>query len=213
MLLKNEGAPIIQNIPVSSIQAITSSIQCDFQVYRWFDSLVTLPAVKNLLISKSAAKQPYIDLKKTTFFQNFLTGILLGVFIIFFLTHNPLILVLTAPVIYYCFKIHKRARALVSQISSLLFAQDFEDSKLRQNTLYQLMEFYGNTYRVPSFIDVISRLDDICRKVLLLLLLADFIIYAFIYQFPLWINVLFIMALYYSIYALLNSTFFYRHIK
>ena len=198
---------------VSSLESLISSINTDNQVYRWFTFLVSQRAVEQHLKDIKGIDLLYGNLVKTVFMQKSL-GILLICFLITLIIFEKYLYFWLGVIFLYAFmKLHSMKKQCVVKISSHMLTHDFEQSKLSQMTLYQLAEYYSKEFKIPSFVDAIYALDDICRKSLLLIFIVHITVYMFIYQFPIWQMICSIFVIYYTIYNIINSSLVYRHLK
>lgn len=204
---------IPKNVPVSSIKALTRSIQSDYQVYRWFRFLITQQPVKQDLIKIKNAKQLYYALRTKSLLLNVALIILFGLFSLVLLKQQYPLIWLIALLVYISCWIYKTKKIIVSQISAILLLHDFEASKLSLKTLYQIGEVYGRQYNMPSLVSTIYNLDNIRRKAVIIIMLSGIIIHIFVHQFNYAHNIFFLVGLYYLLHAFINLPVIYRLLK
>ena len=194
---------------VSTLEALTSSIDHDGQVYRWFTFLVSQPEVKSKFTEKENGKGLYqkLDVVRAT---QIAIGILSLVFLIGVLyLQKYKYLMLGLVLIYALIKLNLSKRRYVKDISRQLLEQDFEPSGLGQKTLYQISELYSRKYNIPSFVDAVYFADAITRKSMLVTVFCI----PFIVQLNLWQAVLTLMGAYYFPYFIANHPAVYRRLK
>jgi hypothetical protein len=194
---------------VSSLEAITSSIENDGQVYRWFAFLVTQQEVKGKLKPEGQAKHFYQKLMLVNLAQIFVLILILAILFAAVYFGKYIFLVGALAVLYPLTKLGQAKRRCVKEITRQLLEKDWEPAELGQKTLYQLSELYRRKYNIPSFIDAIYFADAITRKsVLLAVLCAPFVI-----QMNLWGAVFILVGAYYIPYLVATHPLVYRRLK
>ncbi len=194
---------------VSSLEAIASSIDTDEQVFRWFNFLVTRPAISEHLTDVNHAATLYPRLRKILCLQLLLNVLIVGLLVLIIVSKQYVYLWAGLLFIYPLFKLNQNQKKLVVEISTELLKKDFQLEDLCQKTLYQLCEIYSKKYNIPSLVDTIYHLDNISRKTIM----CVFIFTCFIYPLKVWQIFATTIASYFVIQIILKIPFIYKNLK
>ena len=194
---------------VSSLEALTDSIDHDGQVYRWFAFLVAQAPVRSRLVGEGKGKEWYQRLNTVS--AGYASVMILGLLMILGTLYIGEYIYLWGALIlvYPLIKLSRSKKRCVKEITRQLLEKDFERSELCQKTFYQLSELYRRKYDIPSFIDAVYFADAITRKSLLI---AIFCI-PFVIQMNLWQAALTIIGAYWIPYLIANHPLAYRRLK
>lgn len=192
--------------PISSTNAIKSTITADALVFRWFLYLLSREKAKSDLASDGAV---YVQLKKTIITQNLCSIVMLAVLFYIFLTQQFIVLLAAAIIMFVYFKLQKAVREHVALLSLKIIAKHFKPDDVGHHTLYQIGERLANQYHVKSLVMSMTSVDIIIRRtVLYAIIFAAFI-------FPL--NFLpfwgFVLAIYWVTYTIINTSPVYSHLS
>jgi len=195
---------------VSSLEALTSSIDTDKQVYRWFTLLVSQPSLRSKLTSIKKMKTTYQEIKKIISIQRLIFLFLLGSLLILIVLKQYFLLFLGLLFSYPLVVLHLKKKRCVMAISQHILSRDFEIEDLCKKTLYQICEIYSKKYKIPSLVDTIYAQDNISRKTIIF----TFVFTAWIYPLN---NIFFVFLAvilsYNIVYALMNTSFIYKNLK
>jgi len=199
--------------PVSSLKSLTRSIETDYYVYRWFTFLIHHPPIRQNLIKSSKFETLYRRFQKNSFLLN-VSLLMIFSGIIFIIGngqwHSPWIIFILSAAAY---KLHNTQRTTVSLIGNYFVSQEYNQHNFATKSLYEISEIYAQRYNIPSLISTMCQSDRLCRKVLLVILFFDLIIYIFFIRFSLVNNLLFMAGLYNAILILINTRSSYALIR
>ena len=196
----------ILNIPISSTNAIKSTITTDALVFRWFLYLIGQKEARSDLVADSAT---YARLKKAIITQNICLILLLAVSVYIFLTKNFIILCAVAALLFIYFKLRQGVREHVALLSLKIIAKHFNTDRLRQHTLYQIGERLADHYHVRSLVMSMTSVDAIIRRVILYAFLFVSCVVPFDFL-PFW-GMLF--AVYWAAHTIVNTAVVYNHLS
>jgi|GEM_PF-1633841 len=197
------------NVPVSSLNAIVSSIKVDSQVFRWFEFLVSRPAVQAQLSAHPEVAALYSELKKNALAQMlFLTAaVVLAAFVLF--TKHYAAALVSGIFLWPYWQVRNRKVNAIAEISRVLITQDFPEERLAVTTLYQIGEIYSTQFGIPSLVDTIYHLDRIIRIVLLCVFIATWYIIPLSFKDQILLTILsFFLGL-----SLLKWGFIYKNLR
>jgi len=104
--------------------------------------------------------------------------------------------------------VYHQNKNCVVRISKYLLEQDFDPAVLPCTTLYQIGEYYGRAYSIPSLVDVICAFDRIAKIIFFTFLLLNYI-----YQ----TKTIFFLCLFVGtccfISFLIKMNYFYKNLK
>jgi len=194
------------NIPISSTNAIKSTITTDALVFRWFLYLISQEKTKSDLVADGII---YARLKKAIIYQNLCLIILLAILIYIFLTKQFIVLCVVVIIVFVYFKLLQAVREHVALLSLKIIAKHFKPDSVGHHTLYQIGERLANQYHIKSLVMSMTSVDIIIRRaVLYALFFVSFI-------FPL--NFLpfcgFVFAIYWATHAIINMAVVYNHLS
>jgi hypothetical protein len=195
--------------PVSSIEAIQSSIECDSQVCRWFLRYIYHPSVQRRTPNSVELQNHYKTLKKFERYTWALLIILAGVTITVFLTKENLFFVLGIPVLYGIYRCSSMRRKQVAAISCALLEEDRENIQFESKTLFQICEIYGKKLDIPTLVDTITGRDAIMRRTFIFACVTT----CFIYPFGFWDNWVIIIGSYFLIQTFVNTPLVFDRLK
>lgn len=152
---------------VTTPEALASSIETDKHVLQWFTYLIVQPSIQSRFRDEPPIQKLYRDLKKIVILQHVLYLSLLAAFFLIIYTKQYFYLLGILVLIYPYVKLHIALKNCVRDISMSMILKDFEDSALRQKTLYQISEFYSRQCHIPSLVDQIFAWNNIWRIVLI----------------------------------------------
>lgn len=198
------------NSPVSSLEALASSIRCDHQVYRWFLRLIRLGDVRAWCRNQDSGKELYDRLSKISLLINGIYCLGLSVAFLSVALSDFRILWWNLLIAGIGFSLYKYKRGIVSELGKILICKDFEPADVSQNTLYEIGEFYGRKYQIASLVDMIYVTDNIVRNTFIVVTIAV----CFIYPVEQFLNILIILACsYFVVFSVINSAVVYNKIK
>ena len=187
---------------IFSIETLGNSIRSDWQIQRWFLCLIFSPKVRQLLETTEQARKHYALLQNCFFYSHCLYIVLLLASVLLIVTGQYLWLIFIVLSLIGLNGLFRLGRNAVVVLSLNLVNEDKPPQGLESSTLYQLGEYYGDKYKVPSLIDVIFAQDSLQRKAVLLT-----IILAFLYKIPV---ILFSLFLAWVVIFVINWPFIYK---
>ncbi len=196
---------------VSSFNAIINSIKFDAEVCRWFEFLVSQPAVWAQLSSAPQMERAYRDIKEAIFKQRVLLGaaalsvpaaIVLKIF---------WVVLVTPAIMYFWVRLQKlKARAVVA-VSETLISRDYSPKEILANiTLYQLSEQYAKKYGIASLVDKIYCFDRVKRYSIFVFLVIVIGIWTVAFS---WKAAVVMLCYYELVKALLMTAVVYRRLR
>lgn len=197
------------NIPITSLNALISSIHLDGLVYKWFEFLITQRTMTSELSHIEEMSNYYNVIKKTTQNQILIAILIFLVFLIALLTHDlrfTLFLILLTGLFwhYQKQKIHS-----VALISKHIILRDFSPEKLSLITLYQICEIYSRRYRINSLVDTIYYTDKWGRAILLITILVIWFAIPILFAY----QVILAFLTYHLVLFFLKSIFIYKNLS
>jgi hypothetical protein len=196
------------NIPVTSPKAIKSTIQTDPQVARWFEFLITRPALKEKLSAAHACCSLYQQLSRIQAGETTMLALLFSLLCLVVWQPTPLLLLglfLLCP--YFWIKTHKAT--IVAQISLPLIEQDYPPAQLTVTSLYQISESYAHRYQIPSLVDTIFHLDRTARWAIFTVLVTTCVIL----PLPLHKQLIYAVIAQLVVVHFLRSDFIYKNLR
>ena len=158
---------------VTTPEALASSINTDHHVLRWFTLLAVQPAIQAREAKDPPTLLLYASLRKIVTEQYVLyAGLWAGLLTVLYLRqyHYLWLSLLFIPPL---FSFHGRLRKCVQTIGMGIVSKDFDDATLRRKTLYQISEFYGRQYRMPSIVDTIFIWDNMTRLLVIAMIILS----------------------------------------
>lgn len=200
LLLKQENT--------TSLESLESTIRTDGQVCQWFAFLVAHPAVCAKMMRFKDCPLLYQDLKKIFFLKNLLTFFFLNSVFFGILLRQPILWLVSAVLTWPLWMLSIRNKENIVRISKRLLQQDFDQKTLGQVTLYQISEYYGQTYSIPSLVDVIGAFDRISKVIFFSALLMNYI-----YQTKITFFFCFLVYVYCIVFFVVRTGYFYKKLK
>ena len=201
---------------VTTPEALASSIDTDQHVLRWFTLFIVQPAVQARGMDNPTTQKLYAALKGIVTQQFFLYLFLEGAFVVIvFLKLYPYFW-LGALFIFPGLFLHARLKKCVREISLPIVLTDFDNSTLRQKTLYQISEFYSRQYHFPSLVDNIFKWDNATRIIVIAaaILSGQMIpLIINIYRVNFVLTFLGLHAAGYLIFATIHTLIIYKHLQ
>lgn len=195
--------------PVSSIEAIRSSIECDPQVYRWFLRYIYHPSIQKQTPINFELQKHYKTLRNFERYTWALLVILAGITLTVFLTKENLFFILGIPVIWGYYRCTSMRRKQVATISCALLNHDNENIQFESKTLFQICEIYGKGLNIPTLVDTITHQDASMRRTFIFACVTT----CFIYPLDFWSNWLIIFASFFLIQTLINTPLVFDRLK
>ena len=194
------------NSPISSTNAITSTIATDPLVFRWFLYLISQKKVRRDLAADGAA---YSRLKKSIICQNLCSVALLAVLLYIFLTKQFLFLCGGAILAFIYLKLVQAVHKHVALLGMKVIGKHFDSGSVCYHTLYQIGERLAKHYHVRSLVMSMTSVDIIVRRIpLFVLVLVAFILPLNI--LPMWGSVL---VAYWVACIIVNTSVVYNHLS
>lgn len=191
--------------PVSTLDALISSISIDRQVYLWFSHLLNHPEVKSSLSSIAEVRIFYDKIRHTALQQRILYALFLCL-IAYSAVTQDLIAPVSGILFFYPFaKLHLLKKKYIVDISRHFLFQEFDPGTIPQKTLYQIAEICAQKYSLPSLVDFITAMDRHCRRAIIFALIFT----CFLYPINHWPLVLASPVLAYFVISLIAGTNFY----
>lgn len=191
--------------PVSTLDAILSSISIDRQVYLWFSHLLDHPEIKSSLSSITEARRFYDKIRHWARQQRILYVLFLCLMAYSIVTRNIIAPGFGILFLYPFIKLHLLKKKYIVDISRHFLLQEFAPEEIPQKTLYQIAEICAKKYSLPSLVDFITSMDKHCRRAII----AAFIFTCFLYPSDQWIVVFASPILAYFATSLLAGTNIY----
>ena len=194
------------DLPITSINSLISTIKTDKQVHRWFLYLISQPGFR-----EEASKDPetgalYKKFRRLFYMERTAFVLLLGTLVFVVMTQQfQHILPLAALFVASVF-LQVKKRGYVVGACSFLVNRDFEEAQFAHKTLYQIGEFYSRRYHIVSLVNAITSVDVVTRKAVF----YTIIFATFIYPLNFWQICGSVLAAYYIFYGLVSSTFIYK---
>ncbi len=194
------------DLPVTSINSLISTIKTDKQVRRWFLYLISRPGFR-----EEALQDPKIGILYKRFRRLFclertafilLSGTLVFVVMTRQFQHSLPLAVLIASSVFFQVK----KKDCVVGVCSFMVNRDFNEARFARKTLYQIGEFYGRRYHIVSLVNAITSVDVVTRKAVF----YTIIFATFIYPLNFWQLCGSVLAAYYIFYGLVSSAFIYK---
>jgi hypothetical protein len=192
---------------ISGLKTLLSSINNDYQVYRWFLFLIMSQQVRTKIKELPLWNALYSFLNRYIFIHWLVTTLFLSSLII--AIKHPFFLLFNIALIIPLYVLHRNKKRLVVQLAEALLKNDFSQTDLNQKTLYQIAEILSRNYKIPSLVDVIYNADQFIRKSVIFM----FVLSSFILFLKLWQLYLIIAATYFIVYLLFNSFFIFKTLK
>lgn len=172
------------NIPVTSLNALSSSIQNDGQVSRWFEFLVTRPGLRQSLSADSVLASCYKRVDNLRTIETTLVFLFASLILGARFWQPTLLFFLGLFLLWRYVATRTNKAQMIAQITLSLVSQDFPKDRLLVTSLYQLGEFYSERYHIPSLVDTIYFLDKVARWVILSALLITFYVIPLSFFWP-----------------------------
>jgi len=200
-----------QNEVINNITAIKNSLKTDRYVFRWFTNLILRPRIRERLKCIDNVDELYKNLRANLFKQR-ISFIFLLLLALFFIAADQFMYVIIGLLFLSLYILYRRrTNDFIVQISSILLSEDFAKKDKRIISLYQITEFYGSKYKVPSLIDVLNALDNIGMVALFTGAILIRIISPV--KIPALNRFLLIGAMFAAAYFIANLPFFYNRLK
>ncbi|HSA30965.1 MAG TPA: hypothetical protein P5160_04095 [Candidatus Omnitrophota bacterium] len=196
---------------VSSFEAIINSIKHDAEVCRWFEFLVTHPAVRQEISSGDRMGRAYRDIEASTVKQRtlFALAVLSAVAVAVFKTWWPFLAV--PLILFFWFRSQDIKNKAVLSLSEILIRRDYAPVKiLSKISLYHLAEEYSQKYGIASLVDKIYCFDRVKRYAIFIFFVLSFVIWVGAFS---WKIVLALVCYYELIKAALMTTAVYRRLQ
>jgi len=194
---------------LSSMSSVISSIENDRQVFRWFLTLISLPAVQQKSSANSKTKTLYQELKKIQIAKMISFLVLALIIISSCLIKLPWIWLAGIFPLVVIAKLFQKNRTCVAAISEQFLIDNIQPGELTQQTLYQTCEKLSRIYNIPSLVDLICHQDFTGRKVLV----GAIFFIPFIFRLETWQLLAVTLILYTVILALISSSIILRNLK
>lgn len=194
---------------VTTPESLKRTIIRDFQTQRWFEFLISQPEVIKDLIDLDGV---YKSLRRTLMIMQVLLAVLIGSFMLLFIFWMPYHMWVVIAGFLPLYKLHQMKAVYIAQISIALIHLEYDQTTLGQTTLYQITERLSEKYRTFSLVDAIYRMNDLCRKALVALVIIHAVLFFFLYQFSLAKTFLSAVIVYYFLYCILNLSFIYKNL-
>ena len=149
---------------VSSLYAIISSIESDYQVYRWFSFLVSQRAIQSRLSDSPESQAAYRGLKKARRHQAMIYFFGMAVVGFLVLRYGGRFLLVSAAFAYPLLRLYGMKKRCVGAIAGALLTKDFGPNELSRKTLYQICESYAQECGIPSLVDALCAVDALSRR-------------------------------------------------
>lgn len=195
--------------PVSSIEAIKSSIECDPQVYRWFLRYIEHPSAQERTPVTVKLQKHYKTLKNLERYTWALLTILAGFTLTFLLTKKIFFLLPGIPALWGLYQCSSMRRIQVAMISCAFLNEEKKNIQLESKTLFQICEILGNRLNIPTLVDTITSQDAIMRRNFIFACVST----CFIYPFGFWDNWIIIIGSYILIQTLINTPLVFDRLK
>ncbi|MCK5014050.1 MAG: hypothetical protein KAS66_09530 [Candidatus Omnitrophica bacterium] len=197
------------DLPVTSINALISTIKTDKQVRWWFVCLLLQRALKEELSQNKEAGALYKKFRSILCLEKVIFFLLLIVFLLVIVTRQFQYSFL--PVIFFVISVflQVRKRQYIVKVCTFLLKRDFDRSLFARKTLYQIGEFYGRKYNVVSLVNTVTSVDNMTRKAVF----YTIIFATFIYPLSFWQIGFSVLAAYYIFYGIASAIFVYKRAK
>ncbi|MFA5260935.1 MAG: hypothetical protein WC450_06900 [Candidatus Omnitrophota bacterium] len=199
-----------RTIPLCTIQGLRSTILIDKYVSRWFLFLILEPSFKARSEGLPVIQAAYQTIRRYEILLWFLGGGI-GLSFLGALEMRNYVFVFSALAgMFLFFRTLAAKKKQIADISLYFIEHDFPPEALAKTTLYQIGEVYSETYKIPSLVDTLYRLDKIYRVALVF----SFFWVAYITHITFFIvrQVAFIV-LFFGVAFIVNRPFFYRRFR
>ncbi len=194
------------DLPITSINSLISTIKTDKHVQRWFLYLISQPGFREEASKDLETGALYKKFRRLFYMERTAFVLLLGTLVFVVMTQQfQHILPLAALFVASVF-LQVKKRGYVVGACSFLVNRDFEEAQFAHKTLYQIGEFYSRRYHIVSLVNAITSVDVVTRKAVF----YTIIFATFIYPLNFWQICGSVLAAYYIFYGLVSSTFIYK---
>lgn len=162
---------------LSSLPMLKSSILTDSNVYRWFIFLADQRQVKEKLTQDQIFRKTYGKLRRGFALENVLHIFLIALLTSILLFKQYILIFFLLILIGVMVRLNSHLRQNIAQISEKLILDHVDDYK--HKTLFQITEILGRIFKIPSLTDALSAVDNISRRVLIVIVM----IFCFIIPF------------------------------
>ena len=197
------------DLPVTSINSLISTIKTDKQVRRWFVYLISQRGLKEELSEKREAGALYKRFRSILYQEKVIFFLLLSIFLFIVVTQQFQYSFLLIVFFVISVLLQVRKRGYIVEICTFLVNRDFDRSLFAQKTLYQIGEFYGRKYNIISLVNAVTFVDAVTRKAVFYAIIFA----TFIYPLNFWKICGSVLAAYYVFYGLVSATFVYKRAK
>lgn len=194
----------------SSKKSLLRTIKNDNIVYYWFSLLLLNKSIKDSLSHNKAVSCFYKEFI-ASLYSRFILVSFFTIFLsaMFFYDYSKLHWIVLFLTIVLYIAAHKRGFKAFCNIFEEFIGQNFNSDCLKQKTLYQIGEFYGNKYQIPTLVETLH----FNIKTYTSFFAVSFIFWVFIYPINTFVTCLGILTSMLIIRIYFNTFSLLKHLK
>lgn len=195
---------------LSHLNGILNSIANDSYTYKWFHYFIEHQLSINTISPDpnfEKLKSQWLKIKQ--YHLTALSLLLITSTTIIIFPNIAYLKLSIIPLVLFLFFLNMKKKSTVIQLSRLFMLNDFTEEQIAQFSLFMLCEHYSNKYHLTSLPIMISKIDAISQKIIILI----FFIITFFFRLNFWLIFPAIFTITYIIQQIYSAYLFSKNAK